>query len=194
MKRRLRYCTVSLGLLLGNGPTLLFAADPAEAQLPHTYVFDQPELLSAQRVFGVANATIMLGNACHAFPAATAAYETWLTENQSTLQTLTATLAVHYRVALGTPDQRVRVAQAMHLKTSLDLPPAALDEACPTLADTLSLPHMNLQQRYRDTLTEVRDPNYLKLKNKPVRPASATDVKTTKATTSDAETAMEQTP
>lgn len=107
------------------------------------------------------------------------------------MQTLTATLAVHYRIALDTPNQQARVAQAMHLKTSLDLSPAALDEACPTLADTLVLPQMNLQQRYRDTLAEVSDPNYLKLKNKPARPASATEVK---ASTSDAETATEQTP
>jgi len=154
-------------------------------------VFNQPELVSTQRVFGVANATVMLGTACHAFPAATAAYEAWQTENQSTMQTLTATLAVHYRIALDTPNQQSRVAQAMHLKTSLDLSPDTLDEVCPTLADTLALPQMNLQQRYRDTLAEVSDPNYLKLKNKPARPASATEVK---ASTSDAETATEQTP
>lgn len=157
-------------------------------------MFNQPELVSIQRVFGVANATVMLGTACHAFPAATAAYEAWLTENQSTMQTLTATLAVHYRIALDTPNQQSRVAQAMHLKTSLDLSPDTLDEACPTLADTLALPQMNLQQRYRDTLAEVSDPNYLKLKNKPARPASATEVEATKASTSDAETATEQTP
>lgn len=116
------------------------------------------------------------------------AYQTWLVQNQTTLQTLTSTLAGYYRIDTLAPDLRERVAQAMHLKTSLNLSPAALDEACPSLAETLALTHMNLQQRYQETLAEVRDPNYLKLKNKP-KPH-----RRTVATEPDAKSVMEQTP
>ncbi len=35
-----------------------------ETQRPHTYVFAQPEMVSAQRVFGVGNAAMLLGQAC----------------------------------------------------------------------------------------------------------------------------------
>jgi len=166
LKAFLRCCTAGVCLWLGSGQTL-HAADHNATQRPHAYAFDQPELVSAQRVFGVANATLMLGAACDAYPEATTAFQAWLVQNQLTMQTLTTTLAAHYRIAQDAPDLRQRVVQAMHLKTALDLSPAALAEACPTLPDTLALPHMNLQQRYRDTLAEVRDPDYLKPRYKP---------------------------
>jgi hypothetical protein len=89
---------------------------------------------------------------------------------------MTDTLALHYRIPLSMDQLQARVAEAMRLRTALDLSQATLDEVCPNLPETLALPNMNLQQRYRESLVEVRDPNYLnpkrKLATKP-QPASA---------------------
>jgi hypothetical protein len=126
----------------------------------HTYVFDQPELVSAQRVFGVGNATIMLAEACHEFPEASAAYNVWLQRNEPFFQRLAVMLAVYYRIDPEVPDIRERVANAMHLKTVLDLSSTTLKEACPTMPQTLASPHYDLQDRYQVSLKEVQDPNY----------------------------------
>lgn len=137
-----------------------------EAQRPHAYVFADPELVSTQRVFGLGNATMLLGNACEAFPEAVTSYDAWLQRNQATMSSLTQTLATHYRIAGTLPDVQARVAQAMHLPTALDLSAAKLDDVCPTLPATLALPNLDLQQRYQASLVEVRDPDYLSLKRK----------------------------
>ena len=149
-----------------------------ETQRPHTYVFAQPEMVSAQRVFGVGNAAMLLGQACAEFPEAAASYAHWLERNQATMQQLTNTLAAHYRIPVTDDGLQARVAAAMHLKTVLSLSAATSDEVCPTLPDTLALPNMDLQQRYRESLIEVRDPNYLNPKRKSAttpKPAATTE-------------------
>ena len=156
-------CTWCAGLAI-LGWSMSAAAQ--EAQRPHTYVFAQPELVSTQRVFGVGNATTLLGQACMGFPDAAASYAQWLQRNQETLQQLTNTLAIHYRIPRTDDELQARVAAAMHLKLALELSPATLGEVCPTLPETLALPNMDLQQRYKDSLVEVRDPNYLNPKPK----------------------------
>ena len=162
-------------VLLGWAVTAAAQQDQQE-QRHHAYAFDNPELVSTQRAFGVGNATTLLGKACSNFPEAAKSYDSWLQNNQSTLTAMTDTLAVHYRIPLSTDQLQARVAEAMRLKTALDLSQATLDEVCPNLPETLALPNMNLQQRYRESLVEVRDPNYLnpkrKLATKP-QPASA---------------------
>lgn len=137
-----------------------------QEQRPHAYVFDNPELVSTQRVFGIGNATTLLGKACDGFPEAAISYAAWLTQNQATLTSMTDTLAVHYRIPVTAADLQARVAKAMQLKTALDLSSSTLDEVCPNLPETLALPSMNLQQRYQESLVEVRDPNYLIPKRK----------------------------
>ena len=167
-----------LGWLLLSWAVTAAAQDAQQEQRHHAYAFDNPELVSTQRAFGVGNATTLLGKACADFPEATKSYDSWLQHNQATLTAMTDMLAVHYQIPLGTSQLQSRVAEAMRLKTSLDLTQATLDEVCPNLPETLALPNMNLQQRYRESLVEVRDPNYLnpkrKLANKPQQ-ASATE-------------------
>ena len=162
-------------VLLGWAVTAAAQQDQQE-QRHHAYAFDNPELVSTQRAFGVGNATTLLGKACADFPEASKSYDSWLQNNQSIFTAMTDMLAVHYRIPLGTNQLQARVAEAMRLKTSLDLTQGTLDEVCPTLPETLALPNMNLQQRYWESLVEVRDPNYLnpkrKLATKP-QPASA---------------------
>ena len=168
----------SLWLILLSWAVTAAAQDAQQEQRHHAYAFDNPELVSTQRAFGVGNATTLLGKACADFPEATKSYDSWLQHNQATLTAMTDMLAVHYQIPLGTSQLQSRVAEAMRLKTSLDLTQATLDEVCPNLPETLALPNMNLQQRYRESLVEVRDPNYLnpkrKLANKPQQ-ASATE-------------------
>ena len=161
--QKMRGC---LWALLLSWSVTVAAQDGQQEQRHHAYAFDNPELVSTQRVFGVGNATTLLGKACADFPEASKSFATWLQSNQSTLMAMIDTLAIHYRIPLGTDRLQARVAEAMRLKTSLDLSQATLDEVCPNLPETLALPNMNLQQRYRESLAEVRDPNYLNPKRK----------------------------
>ena len=161
--QKMRGC---LWVLLLSLSVTVAAQDGQPEQRHHAYAFDNPELVSTQRVFGVGNATTLLGKACADFPEASKSFATWLQSNQSTLTAMTDTLAIHYRIPLDTERLQARVAEAMRLKTSLDLSQATLDEVCPNLPETLALPNMNLQQRYRESLAEVRDPNYLNPKRK----------------------------
>ena len=157
------------------------AQEGQQQQRPHAYAFDNPELVSTQRVFGTGNATMLLGQACAGFPEAAASYAEWLQRNQTTLTTMTDALAVHYRIPVTEDGLQARVAKVMQLKTSLDLSSATLDEVCPNLPETLALPNMDLQQRYRESLVEVRDPNYLNPKRKSAttpQPAPAAAVAT----------------
>ena len=167
-----------LWLMLLSWPLTATAQQEPPAQRHHAYAFANPELVSTQRAFGVGNATTLLGKACADFPEASRSYATWLQNNQSTLTAMTDTLAVYYQIPVGADQLQARVAEAMRLKTSLDLTQDTLDEVCPNLPETLALPNMNLQQRYRESLIEVRDPNYLnpkrKLATKP-QPVSATE-------------------
>ena len=150
-----------------------------DGQRPHTYVFDQPELVSAQRVFGVGNATIMLGEACFDYADATAAYDVWLQKNQSTFQRLAIMLADYYRIDPMLPDLRQRVAAAMHLKTALSLSSATLADACPSLPQTLASSNYDLQERYQFSLKEVQDPNYFNPKRKSSLQPSVTPMEET---------------
>ena len=165
-------------LILCGWSITVAAQEAPQEQRPHAYAFDNPELVSTQRVFGVGNATTLLGQACADFPEAVASYADWLARNQATLTAMTDTLAIHYRIPVTAEDLQARVAKVMQLKTTLDLSTATLDEVCPNLPETLALPNMDLQQRYRESLVEVRDPNYLNLKSKfatKPQPAVATE-------------------
>ena len=153
-------------LMLCGWSITVAAQEAPQAQRPHAYAFDNPELVSTQRVFGVGNATTLLGQACADFPEAAASYADWLQRNQATLTAMTDALAVHYRIPVTSDGLQARVAKAMQLKTALDLSAVTLGEVCPNLPETLALPNMDLQQRYRESLVEVRDPNYLNPKRK----------------------------
>jgi hypothetical protein len=155
-----------LWLILLSWAGTIAAQDEQQAQRHHAYAFDNPELLSTQRTFGVGNATTLLGDACADFPEASKSYASWLQSNQTTLTAMTETLAIHYRIPLNADRLQARVAEVMRLKTSLDLTQATLDEVCPNLPETLALPNMNLEERYKESLVEVRDPNYLNPKRK----------------------------
>lgn len=168
-----------LWLMLWGWSMMVAAQDGvATPQRPHAYAFDNPELVSTQRVFGVGNATTLLGQACADFPLAVASYDAWLARNGATLTAMTDVLAVHYRIPLTTDGLQALVAKAMQLRAALDLSPEKLDEVCPNLPATLALPSLDLQQRYRESLAEVRDPNYLNPKLKSAitsQPAAATE-------------------
>ena len=142
----------------------VLAANAAELPRPHAYAFDQLETLTEQRVFGVGNAVMLLGEACKDDPAATASYTQWLVINGETLKQRTTHLADYYRISNRAGDLQQRVAAAMHLKTRLDLSEGAKSDACASLPETLALPSMDLAKRYKAILLEVSNPDYLKQK------------------------------
>lgn len=156
-------CAFSVGCCLAL-PLIAVAQVDSESMMPrvHVYAFDQPEVLSAQRVFGVGHAVTMLGESCADDSAASQSYAQWRENNEGMLQRLTTQLLTYYKMDPAATDPQRRIAETMHLPTQLNLSGSALTEACASLPQTLALPQMNLAQRYQQTLLEVRDPDYLK--------------------------------
>jgi len=174
-------------LLVLLSPGFTAQAEELQSQRPHVYAFDQPQLLATQRTFGVGNAVTLLGEACAAEAKAADSYAEWGEINQPVLEQMTIALAEHYRIPGQSEDLQKRVAQAMHLKTSLTLSDAALADACASLPQTLALPNMKLQMRYQAVLKEVSHPDYLKFQHPkprqnvtgdPVEPQSRPDATT----------------
>jgi hypothetical protein len=161
-------------LLLLSASPVIYATEVA-APRHHAYVFDQPELLATQRTFGVGNAVTLLGEACADNEKAADSYAEWGEVNQPVLEQMTLTLAAHYRIPEESEDLQRRVAEIMHLKTTMNLSGSALSEACTSLPQTLALDRMNLDRRYQGVLKEVSDPNYLKLQHTP-RPVGKSPV------------------
>jgi hypothetical protein len=158
-------------ILLWASPSI--HATEVAAPRHHAYAFDQPELLATQRTFGVGNAVTLLGEACADDQKAADSYAEWGEVNQPVLEQMTLTLAVHYRIPEESDDLQRRVAETMHLKTSISLSGSALTEACSSLPQTLALERMNLDLRYQAVLKEVSDPDYLKPRRTPRPPGGA---------------------
>jgi hypothetical protein len=145
-------------------------ASASETPRVHAYAFDQPEILAAQRVFGIGNAITLLGQVCEDNPDASASFAQWLIVNGEMLKQITTRLADYYRIPHQTDDLQQRVASTMHLKSQLNLSDEAKQDACTSLPETLALPSMNLNKRYDAVLIEVKNPDYLKQK-RPTAPA-----------------------
>lgn len=147
---------------------MVLAAQTDDARRSHAYAFDQPEVLAAQRVFGIGNAVTMLGVACADDSAATASYAQWQIVNGDMLKKITLRLADYYRISSNAGDLQQRVAATMHLKSQISLSESALADACSSLPETLALPSMDLTKRYQAVLLEVKNPDYLKQKRAPL--------------------------
>ncbi|GAB1394425.1 hypothetical protein MASR1M60_25890 [Rhodocyclaceae bacterium] len=122
------------------------------------YAFDQPEILAAQRLWGLAHGARLLAHACTQAGKGEAA-EAWVDWQERELpQILNAghLLAKHHFGEDAAPPDAL--ATALGLKQALALPPDQLEPACATLAEALDQPRYDLAKRYEELLKDEPKP------------------------------------
>lgn len=120
------------------------------------YAFDQPEILAAQRLWGIAHGARLLAHACSQAGKGDAA-EAWVAWQERELpQILNAgrLLATHHFGEEAAPPDALTA--ALGLKQALALPPEQLEPACATFAEALALPRYDLAKRYEELLKESK--------------------------------------
>lgn len=116
------------------------------------YAFDQPEILAAQRLWGLAHGIRLLAQACRQADRGDAA-EAWVEWQERELPHILNAGRVlakhHFGEETAPPDA---LAAVLGLKQALALPPAQLEPACATLAEALAQPRYDLAKRYEELL------------------------------------------
>lgn len=138
------------------GCALAFAGPACadEPTVPQGYVFDRPELLAEQRIWGIAHGARLLALACASAgkAAAAAAWVEWQERERPQILAAGRVLGLHY---FGREDAPPEAISAMlGLQPALALPPEALEPACATLAEALAQPRYDLQQRRAEWLKQ----------------------------------------
>jgi hypothetical protein len=120
------------------------------------YVFDQPEVLAAQLLWGLAHGVRLLGLACaeHGDLTAAESWVAWQEREQPQILAAGRLLGRHY---FGSEDASPDiVAAALGLKPALVLPGETLDQACATLPEALTKPRYDLARFREQTLETLR--------------------------------------
>ena len=151
------------GLLLATGSAR--AQDGPAATEPLTprqmgYVFDRPELLLQQRIFGLAHGVHLLLSGCldknENAAAVQQAYDAWHAGQRDVLESVRVALAAHHFGEQASRVQWQDVARALGLKETIypSLGTVTLQEACATLPEALT------QSRYdfAAQLETIHDP------------------------------------
>lgn len=116
------------------------------------YAFDQPEILAAQRLWGITHGARLLALACSQAGKGEAA-EAWVDWHERELPHILSAgrvLANHYFGEAAAPPDAL--ATVLGLKQALALPPEQLEPACATLAEALAQPRYDLAKRYEELL------------------------------------------
>ena len=130
------------------------ADEPATA--PQGYVFERPELLADQLIWGVAHGARLLALACARAGKGEAAqaWVTWQERERAQLLATNERLGQHY---FGTPAAPAdAISAALGLANALALPPDRLEPACASLAEALAQPRYDLQKRREELLAKGR--------------------------------------
>ena len=120
------------------------------------YVFEQPEVLAAQLLWGFAHGARLLARACaeHGDLTAAEAWVAWQEREQPQILAAGRLLGRHYFSSEEAPPDII--AAALGLKPALALPPATLDQACTTLPEALTKPRYDLARLREKTLETLR--------------------------------------
>lgn len=126
--------------------------------IPSGYVFDQPELLADQVLWGVAHGVRLLGQAC-ARKGEGAAAEAWITWQEREAKAIAAYhLALSRHYFQRDDISPLAIAAALGLKPELDILPERLLPACDTLAEALKQPRYDLERQRVELLKENDKP------------------------------------
>lgn len=132
------------------------ATTPAIQQkaIPSDYVFERPELLADQVLWGVAHGVRLLGLACakQGYGAAAEAWIDWKEREAAAIAAFQSSLSQHYfqRDDVSPAD----LAAALGLKAELSLAPEVLTPACETLAEALRQPRYDLARQRMELLKQ----------------------------------------
>ncbi len=144
------------------GALLMVASLQAQTQplLPQHrgYAFEQPKILSLQRLFGLAHGVTLLAVTCLADGAATKSRETlllayakWDQAQTPVIEEAERTLSSYFFGDHAAEAKWSDIVTAIGLKNNLDLKPGSLEmvAACDSLPDTLEKSRYNLRQQYQ---------------------------------------------
>jgi len=160
-----------LALALGLAITTVFARElppqrsvtPVQAAtLPTGYVFDNPQLLAQQLLWGIVHGVRLLGITCQArgYSGAAEAYADWMDRQKNRLQAAERDLARHYfgRDTAAPED----ISAALLLKPALDISPELLAAACNSLPEALQKERYDLEKFYADRRAAIEhgDPEF----------------------------------
>ena len=182
--------TTALARELPPRPTGPVSSEPV---MPSGYVFDNPQLLTQQLLWGIVHGVRLLGLACQqrGDTAAAEAYLAWLDRQQVRLQAAERDLAGHYfgrRTA--SPEA---LAQALALKPTLAVEDDLLQQACASLPEALAQERYDLEKFYADHRTRIEkgdpdfpgavwvEPEVSPIQEEPLPPLSAPDESAEKA-------------
>ncbi len=118
------------------------------------YVFENPDLLLRQSVFGLAHGVHLLLSACldknENAAAALEAYAAWHATQEKVLDDVRGTLAVHHFGVQAERAQWQDIARVLGLKETIypSLGGIGLTEACATLPQALAQPHYDFNAQF----------------------------------------------
>lgn len=118
------------------------------------YAFDQPEVLAAQLLWGLAHGVRLLALACaeHGKRPAAEAWVDWQEREQPQILAAGRLLGRHYFATEEAPPDAI--AAALGLQAALALPTETLGPACDSLRAALAQPRYDLQ-RFREQTLEA---------------------------------------
>ncbi|MCX7898104.1 MAG: hypothetical protein N2441_09550 [Rhodocyclaceae bacterium] len=128
-----------------------FVCLPAHAQTVRWgYAFEAPEVLAAQRIWGIAHAAKLLARAC-AEIGDVAAVEAWADWQARESQEITAAAAMLSRYHFGADTaSHAALATVLNLASQLDLTAELRRDACATLPQALMSERYDLARRKRE--------------------------------------------
>jgi hypothetical protein len=149
-----RIVALSCALLLALSARAGESAPPQPAS--RGYAFDQPEVMAAQLLWGVAHGARLLALACaaHGREAMAEAWVDWHERERERIHAAGRLLGRHYF-----DDETVSpgvISATLGLKSALALPQDTLGPACDTLREALAQPRYDLERFQEKTLEALQ--------------------------------------
>jgi hypothetical protein len=130
--------------------------------MPSGYVFENPQLLTQQLLWGVLHGVRLLGITCQVggYTAAAEAYLDWMDKQGVRVRSAERDLARHYfQQESASPEA---ISAALLLKSTLDISPEQLAAACDSLPQALKKERYDLEKFYEDRRAAIEkgDPDF----------------------------------
>jgi len=135
---------------------------PPKATIPSGYVFDNPQLLTQQLLWGILHGVRLLGITCQirGYTSAAEAYLDWMDKQSTRIRAAERDLARHYfQQESASPEA---ISAALLLKPMLDISPEQLAAACDSLPLALKKERYDLEKFYEDRRAAIEkgDPDF----------------------------------
>ena len=138
-------------------------AEPSpKTTIPSGYVFENPQLLTQQLLWGILHGVRLLGITCQVrgYTVAAEAYLDWMDKQSPRIRAAERDLARHYfQQESASPEA---ISAALLLKPTLDISPEQLAAACDSLPQALGKERYDLEKFYGDRRAAIEkgDPDF----------------------------------